>query len=184
MPWKKTFIFWGDERHVPTNNPENNANMAQTRFISRVPVPEKNVYPVPVQLSADEAASAYEKTITRFFGNKPPAFNMILLGLGADGHTASLFPGTSVINEKLPGIRSVFLPEKKINRITMTAPMINMAENILFLVTGEDKAGVLATVLSASCDPKNFPACLIKPENGKLYWFADLNAAGTMSSGK
>lgn len=183
MPWEKTYVFWGDERHVSYSDPENNAFMAKTRLADKVPLPSANVFPVPVHLPAGEAASTYEETIISFFGREKPSFDMILLGLGADGHTASLFTGSSVINEKMPGVRSVFLPEKKMYRITMTAPLINMARNILFLVTGKDKAGVLATVLSAACDPARYPACLIRPLNGNIYWFADPEAASRVERG-
>ncbi len=177
MPWTETFIFWGDERCVPLEDKRNNAQMALTILLNKTEIPPSNIYRIPVDLSPDRAAAVYEKKIKDFFDEEAPRFDLILLGLGENGHTASLFPGTPVINEKTKGIRKVFVEEQNEFRITMTAPLINLAHHILFLVTGESKAEVLKTIFTAPYQPDIYPAQLINPQSGQLVWFADNKAS-------
>lgn len=177
IAWSKTFVFWGDERCVPSDDVQNNAWMANIFLLGHVDIPPSNIYPVPVDLPPEKAAVAYENSIKQFFGSEPPCFDLILLGLGENGHTASLFPGTDVLFEHTHLIKEVFLPEQKMYRITMTADMINQAQNVIFLVTGAEKAAILNTVLTHAYEPALFPAQLIKPEHGKLYWFIDNKAS-------
>jgi 6-phosphogluconolactonase len=167
MPWTETFVFWGDERCVPLEDKRNNAQMALTILLNKTDIPPSNIYRMPVNLSPDRAAAIYEKKIKDFFDEEAPRFDLILLGLGENGHTASLFPGTPVINEF---------------RITMTAPLINLAHHILFLVTGESKAEVLRTIFTASYQPDIYPAQLINPQSGQLVWFADNKAAALVEN--
>ena len=177
MDWEKTFVFWGDERCVPMNDERNNAFMAKLLLLNNIDIPAANIYPVQVNLPPAEAAEAYEQTLKTFFGKQPTAFDLILLGLGDNGHTASLFPGTTVLHEQKRLVKEVYVVEQQMFRITMTAPFINLANNIVFLVTGKEKAGVLKTVLNGPFEPDKYPAQLIKPVNGNLYWFADKTAA-------
>lgn len=180
MPWAETYFFWGDERCVPLEDKRNNAQMAQLALFNKTEIPLSNIHRIPVDLAPDRAALAYEKLIKDFFGEDAPRFDLILLGLGDNGHTASLFPGTTVLNEKSRGIRKVFVEEQNEFRITMTAPLINMAFNILFLVTGENKAGILNTIFNGPYLPAKYPAQLVKPQSDKLYWFADSKAAALL----
>lgn len=178
MPWTETFFFWGDERCVPLEDKRNNAQMAQLALFNKIDIPPANIYRIPVNLPPDRAALAYEKSIKDFFEEEAPRFDLILLGLGDNGHTASLFPGTAVLREKSKGIRKVYVEEDQNEfRITMTAPLINLAHHILFLVTGENKANMLHTIFKSPYKPELYPAQLIKPQSGKLYWFTDNKAA-------
>lgn len=180
MPWSKTFIFWGDERCVPLDDKRNNAREARSILLDKVPVPAQNIHVIPVNLSPKDAAVAYERELKEFFGSVAPVFDLILLGLGENGHTASIFPGTPQVDERAIGVREVFVKEQDMFRITMTAPLINLARNILFLVTGKEKADILQSVLNAPYQPANFPAQLIQPSGGDLFWFADQYAASKL----
>src|SRR6185312_10398284 len=146
--WEKTFVFWGDERCVPLDDTRNNAYRAKLTLLSKVPIPPANIYRIPVNLSPAKAAIVYQREMNDFFGKSPTRFDLMLLGLGENGHTASLFPGTNVLKEEEKGIRDVYVAEEKMHRITMTAPLINLAYHILFLVSGENKAEVLTKILS------------------------------------
>lgn len=177
IQWDKTFIFWGDERCVPLADPENNAHQARSILLDKITIPLANIYPIPVNLLPAKAATAYEKELKLFFGEKLPQFDLILLGLGTNGHTASLFPGTKILKEQMPGVKEVEVTGQKIFRVSMTAPLINLARNILFLVTGADKAIILKEVLTGAYNPDKYPAQLIHPPQGKLSWFVDEAAA-------
>lgn len=184
MPWKDTYVFWGDERCVPANDKKNNSRMAFDILLSKVDIPSGNIFPVPVELPPDKAAKTYEDTLHNFFGNETPRFDFILLGLGDNGHTASLFPGTSVLHEELKWVKEVFIEDLDMYRITMTAKFINRARYISFLVTGEEKAMILNTVLTGSYHPQQYPAQLIGPLRGEIYWFIDAQAATILEKSK
>ena len=177
MPWEQTFVWWGDERCVPMYDPCNNAHMARGLLLDKV---STHIHTIPVYLSPAEAAKDYEDEINTFFGDDMPRFDLILLGLGTNGHTASLFPGTEVVNEKAIGIREVYLEDDKMYRITMTASLINLARNAFFLVAGAEKTSILKTVLTGEYKPALYPAQMIQPKEGALYWFVDKEAAGEM----
>ena len=177
MPWSKTFFFWGDERCVPLNDDRNNAHQAKKILLDQMNIPLVNIHRMPVNLSPVEAAAAYEKELTDFFEGKEQRFDLSLLGLGENAHTASLFPGTDVIHETNIGVRTVYVKEDDMHRITMTAPLINLSRKIVFLVTGVKKAATLRNVLKAPFDPDQYPAQLIKPVDGTLEWFTASNAA-------
>ncbi len=178
--WEKTFVFWSDERCVPLNDERNNALMAKEALLNKINIPESNIHPIPVDLPPEKAAANYEKELNLFFGDASPRFDLILLGLGENGHTASLFPDTNVIDEKTEGIREVYVEEEKMFRITMTAPLINQARAILFLVIGKNKAAILKKVLSIPYQPAKIPAQIINPIDGKLYWYVDDTAASLL----
>lgn len=177
IPWKNTFLFWGDERYVPKDDERNNAHMAYGVLINKVSIPPANIFPIPVKLSPADAAIKYEETLLHFFGDEKPSFDLILLGLGENGHTASLFPNTKVLHENSHWVKEVYVEDQRLYRITMTAPLINMARNILFLVSGADKATILHRILTSSYQPDRFPVQLINPGEGSVSWFADDQAA-------
>jgi 6-phosphogluconolactonase len=177
IPWKNTFIFWSDERCVPADDERNNARMATEVLLKKIDIPSSNIFPVLVNLNPAEAASNYEQTLRDFFGMKPPRFDLILLGLGENGHTASLFSGTEVLREKSHWVKEVFVEELQRYRITMTATLINKAHNIVFLITGKEKSDILKTVLTAPFQPEKYPIQLIRPEHGEVCWFVDDKAA-------
>jgi 6-phosphogluconolactonase len=177
IEWKRTFVFWGDERCVPLNDKRNNSYMARLLLLNYIEIPSANIYPIQVDLPPSEAANEYEQKLKEFFGKEAPCFDLILLGLGENGHTVSLFPGTPVIHELQHWIKEVYSAEQMEWRITMTVPLINQARNIAFLVTGEEKANILKTILHSHFQPDIYPAQFIKPSHGHLYWFADKAAA-------
>jgi 6-phosphogluconolactonase len=177
VPWQETHIFWGDERFVPQDSPLSNAGMALGLLLRRVRIPPSQVHPMPVDLPPRQAADEYEKLLRRFFGRRAPRFDLILLGLGANGHTASLFPHTDVLRIRKRWVEAVYLPEQKMYRLTLTAPLINQARQVLFLVFGKEKTEAVHRVLEGRRRPSEFPAQLIRPKNGKLFWFLDKNSA-------
>lgn len=182
LPWDKTHFFWTDERHVPPDHSDSNYRMVNEAMLSCVPVPKENLHRMPGENpSASEAADEYEKTLRTFFklnGGNLPRFDLILLGLGADGHTASIFPGSEVLRQKRRLVAAPWVEKLKSYRITITPPVINNGALILFLVSGLEKAGILRDVLQGVADPVRYPAQLVKPTNGRLLWLAD-NAAAT-----
>ncbi len=181
MQWDKTFVFWGDERCVPLEDERNNAHQAKLLLLDKINIPAPNIYPIPVNLSPAEAASKYEKEMNSFFEGGSPRLDFLLLGLGENGHTASLFPRTKVIAERAMGIREVYLEDERIFRVTMTAPLINKARQILFLVGGKNKAEILKKVLRGPYLPDSYPAQLVRPEAGCVSWFVDQAAASYIS---
>lgn len=182
IDWKNTFVFWGDERYLPVSDPDNNSHQAKKVLLNNVPIPAENIFIVPVNMTADKAAYHYEQTLKLFFKSQHPAFDLILLGMGDNGHTASLFPGTSILEEKNALVKEVFVKEVDMFRISFTAPMINAAKKILFLVTGKKKAGMLQTVLEGKQDFDKYPAQMISPANGKLIWYIDREAASRLKN--
>ena len=177
LPWQQIDIFWGDERFVPRDDDRNNAKMALDTLLNHVPVPEKNIHPIPIAITPRESASEYEKLLHNYFHNEEPVLDLILLGLGENGHTASLFPGTSVIEKKNLWVSEVYVEEQNMYRITLTAPIINKARNVVFLVTGANKAEIVSNVLQGMYQPRVWPAQIIKPANGNLFWMLDAEAA-------
>jgi 6-phosphogluconolactonase len=172
MPWQQTFVFWGDERCVPLDDKDNNAHRAKEILLDKVPVPACNIFRIPVNLTPSEAAKNYKATIDSFC-EVQPYFDLVMLGLGENGHTASLFPHTPVLHESLPGVCPVFDVEGSLMRISMTAPMLNLGRQILFIVKGKNKASILSKILEEPFLPNDYPAQLIQPVNGVLHCFVD-----------
>ncbi|UII26824.1 6-phosphogluconolactonase [Fulvivirga maritima] len=177
IPWDKTFVFWGDERCVPFDHEDNNAKMAFELLLNDVPVPEENIFRMDGRNDPEEGAQQYESILKEHFAGEEPAFDLILLGMGGDGHTASIFPGTEVINEKDKWVDKGYNAELKSDRITLTAPFINKARNIFFGAFGEGKAETLKSVIEGDYKPTEYPSQLIKPEKGNLVWYLDEAAA-------
>lgn len=176
IPWDKTFVFWGDERAVPFDDEQNNAKMGFETLLNHVPVPAAQIFRINSELPAEMAAEAYEAILKKHF-NEDPRFDLILLGMGADGHTASIFPGTEAVHEDKKWVCLGYNAEQKSNRITLTIPIINKAKNIFFSVFGDGKAKTLLNVRFGDYDPDTFPSQLVKPEDGNLTWYID-EAAG------
>jgi 6-phosphogluconolactonase len=185
LPWEKIYFFFGDERHVLPDNPESNYRMARESFLSKVPVPAENVFRVPAENpDASKAAETYEQTLHKFFNPAPgtlPRLDMVLLGMGPDGHTASLFPGTAALQENSRWVVSNWVEKFKTDRLTLTLPVLNNAAVVMFLVSGQDKAGMLKEVLEGKQPGDLFPSKLIKPSNGELIWMVDRAAASQLS---
>jgi 6-phosphogluconolactonase len=177
VPWQDTHVFWGDERFVPQNSPLSNSGTALGLLLRRVRIPPSQVHPMPVDLPPKQAADEYEKLLRKFFGRRAPRFDLVLLGLGANGHTASLFPHTDVLRIRKRWVEAVCSPGQKISRLTLTAPLINQARQVLFLVFGKEKSEAVHQVLEGRRKPSEYPAQLIHPKNGKLFWLLDKHSA-------
>jgi 6-phosphogluconolactonase len=194
VPWSAIYFFWGDERCVPPDHQDSNYRMAKEALLSKVPVPEQNIFRMPAELEDHrEAASRYEATLVSFFlsagkqsGTAPlsnvPRFDLVMLGMGPDGHTASLFPGTSALRETERVVAANFVEKLNANRITLTSTTINNARNVTFLVAGADKAEPLKQVIEGPYQPEVYPSQLIQPNNGRLLWMIDQTAAQLLSA--
>ncbi|TCK80672.1 6-phosphogluconolactonase [Albibacterium bauzanense] len=176
LDWSKVHFFFGDERNVPANDPQNNALMARKALFEPLLVPEAHIHAIDTSLAPDKAAEAYMETIKKQFTKKPIHFDLILLGLGDDSHTASLFPYTTVLKEKEASVKSVFVDKLNTDRITLTAALINQAKRIAFLVYGKDKAAAVETIFGEVRDTEKYPAQLIRQDN-QTSWFLDKDSA-------
>lgn len=178
IPWAQVHIFWGDERYVPPVDPRSNYRMAKEALLDHVPCPPANVHPMPTHLpSPDAAARQYEATLRRFFAGERPCFDLVLLGLGADGHTASLFPGSPVLAETTRWVRAVSASADPQTRLTLTWPALTGARNIHVLVAGSDKAHALRHVFGDAADARLYPAARIRLAEGSVIWWVDREAA-------
>ncbi len=186
LPWDRMFFFWSDERHVPPDDPESNYGMARDTLLSKVAIPPANIFPIPAENpDASAAAETYEQTLRKFFAVGPgefPRFDLILLGMGPDGHTASLFPETSALQAKSRLVVANWVEKLKASRITFTLPVLNAARCVAFLVSGADKAAVLHEVLEGDGPAEKYPSKLVRPSEGKLIWFVDRAAASELSA--
>jgi 6-phosphogluconolactonase len=186
IPWERMQVFFGDERHVPPDDPQSNFRMARETLLDRAPIPPANVHRILAERSADEAAALYEEELRRAFALDSaglPRFDVVLLGMGEDGHTASLFPGTAALSERRRLAVANWVPRFSTWRITLTLPVLNSARAVLFLVAGGDKAGPLAAVFDPSSAPDAYPCQLVRPGSGELLWLVDRAAAARVPSG-
>jgi 6-phosphogluconolactonase len=178
FPWRTVSWFWGDERFVPYDDPESNYRMAREVMLAKAPVPREHIHPVPVDGSPDDAARLYERTLQEAYGATTldparPLFDLTLLGIGEDGHTASLLPGDPVLEERKRWVAAVAHGRPEV-RITMTYPAIESSRRVAFLVAGRDKAAIMRTIRTGT---SQVPAARIRPV-GDLFWFLDRAAAG------
>lgn len=180
VPWDKTHVFWGDERCVPLDDPRNNAHNALAVFLDKVPLLPEQIHRIESERSPQEAARRYEEPLRDYFGDDPPRFDLVLLGLGENGHTASLFPGTPILHETRRWVAEVYVAEQKMHRVSLTPAIINQAARIVFLVSGMKKANVLREVIEKTDIGAQMPASLIAPVRGELYWFCDREAAALL----
>jgi 6-phosphogluconolactonase len=177
IAWNKLHIFWGDERAVPFSDDRNNAKMTYAHLLSKVPVISAQVHVMRTDTEPEKAALDYEKILRQYFGEGGKSFDLVLSGMGDDGHTLSLFPGTEVIHEKEAWVKAFYLTTQQMYRITLTAPVVNRASFIVFLTFGSNKSKALYEVLEGEPDADLYPSQIIKPNSGELHWFVDEAAA-------
>ena len=179
VPWDRVHLFWGDERYVPQDNPESNFRQASEALLNYVNIPQSNIHPMPTDLPLDEAAQAYDQTLRSFVeaSQRSVRFDLVMLGLGSDGHTASLFPGQSALWKDPVIITEGSYQGRPAKRLTLTPLALNQTRDVVFLVSGEAKADALANGLGETKDANRFPSQAINPPNGKVLWMVDAAAA-------
>src|ERR1700744_1610934 len=177
IDWEKVYFFFGDERNVPKDSPDSNYLMAKKALFDPLEISTLNIFPVDTSLPPADAAKKYFEDIEQFFDEDELAFDLVLLGLGDNSHTASLFPHTPVLHDTTPGVKEVWLEDQQVFRITMNAPLINEAKQIAFLVYGEAKAIAVHHVLEDEENIEEYPALLIDSIVGEVQWFLDEAAA-------
>lgn len=184
IDWESMQYFWGDERFVPPDDPDSNYRMARETLLTEAPVTSDQVHRVPTERGDPTmVAELYEADIRRAMNVLPgmlPRFDLILLGMGPDGHCASLFPHTEALHVRDRLVTANYVPKLNANRITFTVPVINNAAAVVFLVAGADKADALAAVFEGPPDPETYPSQLIAPEDGALHWLVDRAAAAKL----
>jgi 6-phosphogluconolactonase len=187
IPWMQLHVFWGDERYVPIDDEQSNAGMAYDTLLGHVYTPDEQIHVWNTDLEPQEAAADYDRVLHSYFGDAPsgdaspgPTFDLVLLGMGDDGHTLSLFPGTEVVHEETAWTAAYFLTKQDMYRLTLTAPIVNRAKCVLFLVAGPKKAEPLREVLQGTYNPDLYPSQVIKPTNGELIWLVDEKAAADL----
>jgi 6-phosphogluconolactonase len=179
--WAHVHVFWGDERCVPPDDTESCYRMAREALLDHVSLPPDNIHRIQGEIQPEEAAAKYERLLHRIFGDSLPRIDLILLGMGDDGHTASLFPGTKALHEEKRWVIENYVEAKQMWRITLTKTSINAAANVVFLVSGSGKAERLRDVIQGDYQPYELPSQFIKPTNGNLYWVIDEAAAQLLS---
>lgn len=180
IPWEKLHFFWGDERAVPFEDSRNNAKMCYDELLDKVPVKAENIHIMRTDITPEESAAEYEKIVKTYFEGSETTFDFVLLGMGDDGHTLSLFPGTEVIHEQNALATAFFLQAQDMYRITLTAPVVNDAACVAFLAAGAGKAEVLKQVLKGEKNVDLYPSQIIRPVKGQLHWFVDEAAAALL----
>jgi len=177
IDWRKMHIFWGDERDVPFSDDRNNAKMAYETLLNHVPIPVSQIHMMQTEnITPEKSASAYEKILKQYFPTSDSefqTFDLVLLGMGDDGHTLSLFPGTTIVHEEHAWAKAYYLEAQKMYLITLTKAIVNKSKHIAFLTTSNNKAHALKEVLEGQYNPDLYPSQEIKPENGELHWFVD-----------
>jgi 6-phosphogluconolactonase len=181
ISWDRVHVFWGDERCVPPDDPRSNERMAREALLNHVPIPHLQIHSVHCTRRVREATVEYEALLRSFFKDRVPRFDFVLLGLGEDGHTASLFPNTHVLDEHERWVAEVYPAKQDLYRITLTTPIINQAAMVAFLVSGASKARILHEVLEGPFEPSRLPAQLIRPTSGKLLWLVDEESAALLT---
>lgn len=184
VDWSRTQVFWGDERCVPPDHANSNFFKAQQVLFSRVPIPSENIHRIPTEFPPEQAAELYEETLLKFFSGlaseedrNNARFDLVLLGMGDDGHTASLFPGTPAIHEDRRWVAAQYVDKLAAWRITLTPAILNRARQVLFLISGAGKSTALQRVIYGSYAPDRYPAQVIRPQTGNLLWLIDEAAA-------
>jgi len=184
VDWSSALIFWGDERAVPPDHSESNFRMAKENLLDCVPIPPDQIFRMEGERPAQEAAVRYEEVLLRAFSHKNkedvPRFDLILLGMGPDGHTASLFPETSVLEERKQWVAAPWVEKFHTHRITLTPPVFNAAKRVLFVVGGSDKDKAAEAVLEGPFQPKQYPAQIVNPVHGDVVWLLDREAASRL----
>jgi 6-phosphogluconolactonase len=181
IAWNNVHVFWTDERCVPRDHPESNYKNASDAFLAQVGVPAGNVHRIKGEEGPDRAAQEYERELREFFGRAlVPVFDLVLLGVGVDGHTASLFPGSTVLGEQTLLAAPVFLELPKFSRVTLTLPVLNNAADVVFLASGQTKADIVREIIGHG-NEKRYPAGRVQPKHGCVAWYLDNEAAGLLT---
>lgn len=181
IDWDRVHLFWADERCVPADHGDSNYRLVQELLLSRVPIPDENVHRVRGEDGAEQAAAAYERDLKAYFGDEDwPAFDLVILGAGEDGHTASLFPGSFQAREDNRLAAPVYPGAHMRDRVTLTLPVLNHARNVLFLVSGQSKQRMVRSIVQEG-NPGSLPAGLVRPSTGVCTWFLDEDAAASLS---
>ena len=180
IDWDRWQVFWGDERCVPPDHRDSNYRMAREALLDRVPIPADRIHRMKGEAAPHDAAEEYEQELLDVFRSGRPVFDLILLGIGEDGHTASLFPGTDALDEKRRQVVANWVPHLRAYRVTFTLPLINDAGTVAFLVTEESKAGVLGEVLQYPSRVPEPPSALVCPVSGRVHWFLTRAAASRL----
>ncbi|MDQ6762278.1 MAG: 6-phosphogluconolactonase [Bacteroidota bacterium] len=175
--WERLHIFWGDERAVPSTDERNNAKMAMDYLLDAVDIPAAQIHKMRVDIEPIFSAKEYEKILHTYFDNTQQSFDLVLLGIGEDGHTLSVFPGSALIDKHDNWVESIYNEKQQMYRITLTPDIVNKASHIAFMANGENKSSTLQRIIEGSFEPDVLPAQTIKPVNGELYWFLDKDAA-------
>jgi len=187
VDWPRVHVFWGDARCVPPDHPDSNYRMARETLLDHVPLPAGNVHRIPCEREPEQAAAAYERTLRAFFARHPegpiPRFDLVLLGMGNDGHIASLFPGTAALHEQTRWVMAHYVDKLRAWRLTLTPIAINAAANVIFIVSGAGKAERLRQVLAGPYQPDLLPAQIVRPDSGRLLWLVDAAAAVHLREG-
>ena len=183
VDWNKVHLFFSDERCVPPTAPDSNYGMAETSLISSIDISRKNVHRMNGEIDPIVAAREYEQEIRSAFDGQPVRFDLVILGIGEDGHTASLFPGSPVLGEQRGLVCPALAPNQKMQRLTLTFPCINSAREVIFLASGKKKAQIVQRVLGAAKPLNELPATMVQPLEGKLYWLLDEDAASQLEPG-
>ncbi len=184
IPWKGVHLFWGDERCVAMDHPDSNFHMAYVNLISNVPIPEENIHRVRTELPPQRASALYEKEIRDFFGGEDVAFDLVLLGLGRDGHTLSIFPFTEAVDVTDRLFVANYVETLDTYRLTMTYRAVNNARMVIFLVTGREKAEIVRDVLSSPVRKEKYPAQGVEPKTGNLLWLLDSGSGRLIVGGR
>lgn len=184
IPWEAVHLLWGDERYVSADDPQSNFRLVRTTLLDRIAIPQDNVHPIPTHCgNPEEAAAAYEETLRQMFGSDP-RFDLVLLGMGADGHVASLFPGSGALLETERWVVAVRTDAQPPMRITLTLPVLKRASRIDLLVAGSEKRAALRRALDGPVDPMGSPVSAVQPQDGVVIWWVDRAAAeGVTSNG-
>jgi 6-phosphogluconolactonase len=181
IDWDKTYFFFGDERTVLPFEKDYNGLMAKESFFDNLSLKDGHIFYVDTNLAPEEAAADYKTRLDQHFGNQPIVFDLILLGMGDDAHTASIFPHTDLVSQQEATVKSVWVEKLNTNRVSLTAPLINQAKHIAFITFGQNKAEALKNVLGKQRNVEEYPSQLINPEKGDLQWFIDAAAASLLS---
>ena len=179
IPWDRAHLFWGDERYVPPENDLSNYKMVRQALLEHIPISRNNVHPMPTYFGLpDEAARNYEDTLRQFFGDEPPSIDLVFLGVGAEGHTASLFPDSPALEEQARWVLAVEAPAAPPRRLTLTLPILNQARHLFFIAVGAGKREII-TALRDEPDarPSAYPAGRVRPKTGRVTWFLDRAAS-------
>ena len=186
IPWPRVHLFQADERCVPPDHAESNYRMIRETLLDRVRIPQSNVHRVQAELAnPEESAEFYAQELNRMFRPKPggiPNLDLVFLGMGPDGHTASLFPGSAALAERVKWVSANFVEKLHANRVTLTYPLLNAAREVIFLVAGHEKAETLRQVLEGPHEPERLPSQGIRPADGRLSWYVDAAAAGRLKN--